>query len=341
MVKTIALRHAVLLLILLGSTSGYVWCAEEGNGTKPESKPRWKEKIRLALDRPVTLDVADTPLADVVAHLGEQAGITNVVVDTKALDDVRIESGTPITKRLKGIPLRSALELTLKDLDLTYVPRDGVLVITTPEEAETHLITRMFNGPLGSFPRDGIAPALLAVSAQQHGNVTNWTGPRASREDLVNRRFVEGGDLIVARVSGSTDFLAYSKNTGKWRKHTFAETLTAIPVVGKTVAAFSIGGREVMELVAVDRDGNWHPLPLKKPAATRCSPVISDHLAVYHVDGRAYAFSGITGRWGAVAAENPPRVSSDVAMIVTADEIAVFSARTGFWAVTRTTSDGG
>jgi hypothetical protein len=42
---------------------------------------------------------------------------------------------TTITKNLKGIPLRSALRLMLRDLGLSYVIRNDVLVITSPEEA--------------------------------------------------------------------------------------------------------------------------------------------------------------------------------------------------------------
>ena len=41
-------------------------------------------------------------------------------------------------------PLRSLLRLILSQLDLTYVVRDQVLKITTPEEAENELINRVY-----------------------------------------------------------------------------------------------------------------------------------------------------------------------------------------------------
>jgi len=145
MFKPIVLRHSVLLFLLLGSASGYVWCAEEGNGAKPEVELGWREKIVLALAKPVTLDAKDTPLADVVDHLGKQAGIANMVVDTRALDNVGIGTDTPITRDLKGVSLRNVLRLALRDFDLTYVVRDGALVITTPDQAGAQWDTKVFN----------------------------------------------------------------------------------------------------------------------------------------------------------------------------------------------------
>jgi len=49
-----------------------------------------------------------------------------------------------VTRNLSGVSLRSALRLMLKDLDLTYVIRDEVLLITTPEEANAKLVTKVY-----------------------------------------------------------------------------------------------------------------------------------------------------------------------------------------------------
>ena len=54
-----------------------------------------------------------------------------------------------MTKTLRSITLRSALRLILKDLELTYVVRDEVLQITTPEDAESQLITKVY--PVGDL----------------------------------------------------------------------------------------------------------------------------------------------------------------------------------------------
>ncbi len=61
-----------------------------------------------------------------------------------ALDDVGLSTDTPITKSLSGLSLKSCLRLILRELNLTYVVRDEVLLITTPEEAEREQVTRLY-----------------------------------------------------------------------------------------------------------------------------------------------------------------------------------------------------
>ncbi|MCA9269024.1 MAG: hypothetical protein KDA41_11165, partial [Planctomycetales bacterium] len=102
-----------------------------------------EEKIFEALDQPTTLEFIEAPLSDVIDYTKDLHGI-EIQIDKRALEDVGIGTDTPITRNLKGITLRSALRLLLKDLDLTYVIRDEVLLITTPEEAESQLVTKVY-----------------------------------------------------------------------------------------------------------------------------------------------------------------------------------------------------
>jgi hypothetical protein len=60
------------------------------------------------------------------------------------MEAVGIGPDVPVTRNLSGVSLRSALRLMLKDLELTYVIRDEVLLITTPEEAIAQLATRVY-----------------------------------------------------------------------------------------------------------------------------------------------------------------------------------------------------
>ena len=105
-------------------------------------------KIEKVLSSPTQMEFADTPLQDVVDYLKDYHKI-EVQLDKKALSDVGLKSDTPITKSLKGISLRSALRLLLKDHGLTYTIQDEVLLITTPEEAENHLQTIIY--PVGDL----------------------------------------------------------------------------------------------------------------------------------------------------------------------------------------------
>ena len=102
-----------------------------------------EEQIFEALNDSTTLEFIETPLQDVVDYLKDLHGI-EIQIDHRALEDIGIGSDTPITRNLKGITLRSALRLMLKEMDLTYVVRDEVLLITTPEEAESELTTKVY-----------------------------------------------------------------------------------------------------------------------------------------------------------------------------------------------------
>jgi len=99
-----------------------------------------EERIYAALASPTVFQFVETPLRDVVEQLKRMHGI-EIRLDQRALDDVGVPTDLPITQRLRGISLRSALKLMLDELDLTSVVENEVLLITTPEEAENKLLT--------------------------------------------------------------------------------------------------------------------------------------------------------------------------------------------------------
>ena len=103
-----------------------------------------EEAVRKALDSPTHMDYVDCPLADVLNDLQQQHKIW-ICIDHKALEDAGIGTDTQITRTLDGIPLRSALKLLLRDLGLTFVYADEVLLITTPDEANNRLETVVYD----------------------------------------------------------------------------------------------------------------------------------------------------------------------------------------------------
>jgi hypothetical protein len=155
-------------------------------------------------------------------------------------------------------------------------------------------------------------------------------------QDTAKPYYLQSDTLVISRVSGSNEFLAYSKKTGKWNAFTFPEGITAVPVLGNGVCAFQLEGKSITEIVAVDLKGNWCSSKLPA-AAQKCVPLIADDVAVCIVDGKAHAFSGELGKWDSISASHTPQLSKDVVMIVAPDSIAVFSSATGKWAVAQTT----
>lgn len=105
-----------------------------------------ERRIAEALQEPTILECIDTPLQDVIETLKDYHRIESQI-DQRALDDVGIASDTPISKDIRGVSLAAGLRLMLRELDLAYVIRDEVLLITTPEEAEMVLLTRIYPVP--------------------------------------------------------------------------------------------------------------------------------------------------------------------------------------------------
>lgn len=94
--------------------------------------------VRKALQQTLPLEFTETPLTDVCAFLRNQLKI-EVQLDTKALEFSAIAFETPVTFKSKTASLGTALRLMLRDLDLTYITKDEVLLITTIEKAGTEL----------------------------------------------------------------------------------------------------------------------------------------------------------------------------------------------------------
>jgi RNA polymerase sigma factor (sigma-70 family) len=103
------------------------------------------KKIRAELEKPTTFEFNETPLKDVVDFLKGLHKI-NIEFDRKALDDVQINPDETLIKRqLKDISLRSALRSVLEQLNLDYVIANEVLLITTKEQADARVDTRVYN----------------------------------------------------------------------------------------------------------------------------------------------------------------------------------------------------
>ncbi len=104
-------------------------------------------RIKQALQAPLRspgLDFTDAPLEEVVNSLQTDYGIP-LQLDVSALDEIGLGPDEPVTINLHNISLRSALRLMLTSLNLTYIIRDEVLLITTQDEAESHLVTCVYD----------------------------------------------------------------------------------------------------------------------------------------------------------------------------------------------------
>jgi type II secretory pathway component GspD/PulD (secretin) len=158
-------------------------------------KNEQERKIYRRLEAPVSsLDYKDTPLKQILDDLQVTTAI-NIVPDEPALNDAGISLDKPVTMRLEGVSLKSALNLLLHQAHLTYVVADEVLKVTTEDQAHGRLEIRTYsvadlilpvldandrrsrsvNGPNGLFPAQN--PNLLLNNATPYISLNSMAGP--------------------------------------------------------------------------------------------------------------------------------------------------------------------
>ncbi len=128
------LTFASLALVALG--------APEANTAETTSSRRQQILERLSLPCPA-VDYNDTPLKAVVADLRQRLELP-VQIDVSALDELGISTDASVTFAVKGVRIQSMLALLLREVELTYIVTDGLLLITTHEHAETELHTHAY-----------------------------------------------------------------------------------------------------------------------------------------------------------------------------------------------------
>jgi general secretion pathway protein D len=93
-------------------------------------------QIENKLKTPVSLSFQNRPLAEVIDYLGK-VGQVNVHLNAQGLADAGVTTDTPVTIDLKDeISIKSALNLILEPLNLTYVIKNEVLNITTEDQKD-------------------------------------------------------------------------------------------------------------------------------------------------------------------------------------------------------------
>jgi hypothetical protein len=178
-------------------------------------------EIEQALGKKCDVDFSDEPFVDAVKTLAAK-GPLRLWIDLKALSDAGVGIDTPITRSVHGVSLRTAFKLLLGELDLTYVIRNEVFLITSKTEAESMLVTkvypvfdlvatpahdeprhtpwpyRMIGNPPGPWQRGGLDFRSLIENIQVNVSVTTWdeVGGAGSIKEFVN-----SGALVISQTT--------------------------------------------------------------------------------------------------------------------------------------------
>lgn len=113
----------------------------------PEQRVRpqsTNERVRKELEKPTRMDFVDAPLQDVVNYLKDVHQI-EIQLDHPALQAAGVGSDTPMSRRLDSLTFKSALRLLLGEINLAYVVKDDVLLITTKQKADEMREVRVYD----------------------------------------------------------------------------------------------------------------------------------------------------------------------------------------------------
>ncbi len=100
-------------------------------------------RISEALEQSTEFDFSEQPLADVIQSLKQKHGI-DIQLDEAGLKEAGVSVETPITRTVAGITLESGLDLIFTGLDLTWLIRDEVLLVTSKARADGLIETRVY-----------------------------------------------------------------------------------------------------------------------------------------------------------------------------------------------------
>jgi type II secretory pathway component GspD/PulD (secretin) len=133
-------------------------------GPESISFPRRDEKerqIEQKLLEPTTVSFTNTPLRKVIEDLGAMHNL-NIVADTAALEQANVSLDQPLSLKVSGISLKSALNLLLKQAHLTYIIQDQVLQVTTEEKGQGGRFLKVYPVADLVVPVENHSPPLIS-----------------------------------------------------------------------------------------------------------------------------------------------------------------------------------
>ncbi len=103
------------------------------------------------LNQPVSIPFeAETPLNEVIKYIQDATaddkmpkGIP-IYIDPIGLQEHERTETSPVTLNLEGVPLKTSLKLLLKQLDLIYTVKDGLMTITSKDAEDTPTEIRVY-----------------------------------------------------------------------------------------------------------------------------------------------------------------------------------------------------
>jgi hypothetical protein len=132
---------AAVFLVVASPNAFRAQSTESKSAPRPDSPPGEAPAVMDLLVRPYAMPFArPTALEDVASRLEQSLGIP-VVLDRAALTRLELEPTDSVQLEVKGVRLKTSLQLLLDQVGMTYraVPEDNLLILTDDRGADDPL----------------------------------------------------------------------------------------------------------------------------------------------------------------------------------------------------------
>ncbi len=136
------------------------------------------ERIRQRLEKTISVNFRSVPLVDAVAELAERSEC-DIRLDPRSLQGTRVRPRTPVTLELSEQKLDTVLLALLRELDLAWMLRDGVLWIVSRQDADELLKTAVYD--VRDLARDedesrALGQAIVSQTSPEDWEIAGSTG---------------------------------------------------------------------------------------------------------------------------------------------------------------------
>jgi serpin B len=185
--------------------------SDQGAGSKPEAlKPvstdadadlQFEEQVLGKMRQPVDWVLTEEPLDKFSQRLGKELGVP-VVIDKLALDIAGVRPNETITISLEAIRRDAALDFALRSLALDWTIAGNAVVISTPEELERTLATRVYDvsALIGGDGFDGADFDSLIDAIQSTVHTETWAENGGGEAEIRPLWVGKKGVLIISQT---------------------------------------------------------------------------------------------------------------------------------------------
>ncbi len=139
----------------------------------------------------ISIDYNNAALEDVISYMREVSGM-NLFVSNKAKEKGELR----VSLKVQDLPMRSVLNLMLKPHGLTYIYKEGVLYITTTEDAMTDVVMEIYD------VRDLLYPIQHFPGAEM--SLGDQLGAVMATDDAAADQEMPIVDIVKAHTGGKT-----------------------------------------------------------------------------------------------------------------------------------------